>query len=907
MSRNHNPNKLSPKISHTILREDPTNNFLTFPDSLELRDASFDINLIPKRSILASTSEKVQFFSKVEEFHKVSIKFYSGAESPTNPKDVEESTQVSTFITSYLLLDEKEQNEQLLQTKLDFLSFFIKSKERRIEFMRVLLNKSLASLNIVDLSTYIYGNSLKDSEGDDVLYLIHQIKHRNVPTKVRVSLMSIQALSVLVNQIVTEAHRDNDLSSIHLAIICGEVFVSTINAEEKNLLQFVGEHAVWSDLTFWRHCLYKLSDMELRHLYGEDIESFVAKQTLFGLSHGQRSRGVKFLSNVCQSFIPLLPEEIQLVEGDTVLLAETNESLEWWCGQNRRTGATGFFPSKCISKEKQILDSKEEEQVEDHEEERQVRKESWEKMELDVLRRVIQKFLDQMFSLEVKTVIRKKFIRSICVELSLGTMDRVFNTLVDEQDKKFVLIDEKNPKGSLRRKPSNLGNLERTNSLLISGQDLIPGYNFVMKEPAQEKEKEEKLNFSDPSLASSPVVEEQSGKKSSNSLKIMMENFAKKFKKTKKAETSEKEVSIEEKNANEQLGLLIARQSKYTAKKYAVNTFEKRVFAESQTCKPAIQAKFVNKQSVIASFVDGSLALFDVRSLTCKKVFDEKHFEWPAHLVSIEATKWFSACYGGSVKLWDINQCVEITGLDHVHSSAVTDMQVDSGNKVLTGSLDGTVRVWDMRVGALPAETKLAMVANMECKSSVNCVRVSSTTVYCGLRSGKVVVFDQRKYELPISRLEAHSDWVTCMAESNGKLATCSYDSTIKVWNNVGNNSLKFSSNLQEELKEKDRISPSKTISNHKSPLSQIEFSSDSTTMISACKGGLLNANNFFLPKISSADTFLLLKRFGNPLTVPHLCHLRTNLGLKCSAWDKKRQLLVLEKTTLLAFGSLGR
>ena len=108
------------------------------------------------------------------------------------------------------------------------------------------------------------------------------------------------------------------------------------------------------------------------------------------------------------------------------------------------------------------------------------------------------------------------------------------------------------------------------------------------------------------------------------------------------------------------------------------------------------------------------------------------------------------------------------------HTSWVRCLAITSdGSKLLSGSHDRSVKVWD--------------TASWECErtigigSSVHSLFVSGSTVFSGCESSDIVVSSWATGERE-GTLESHEGEVNAFAVCGGKLHSGSDDSTIKVW-----------------------------------------------------------------------------------------------------------------------------
>jgi WD40 repeat protein len=153
-----------------------------------------------------------------------------------------------------------------------------------------------------------------------------------------------------------------------------------------------------------------------------------------------------------------------------------------------------------------------------------------------------------------------------------------------------------------------------------------------------------------------------------------------------------------------------------TKRKYSVKNFEKRMFLDTISLKPVIFAKQISSNSIVASFCDGSLALYDISSHKCTHIFKERHIDWPSSICNLDTIFYVTGiyffyfvffifvffvkskgCYGGMIKIWDFNQKTQLNSFSSIHKQAITSIKSFSKNEFLSSSFDSTVNIWDTR------------------------------------------------------------------------------------------------------------------------------------------------------------------------------------------------------------------
>jgi WD40 repeat protein len=131
----------------------------------------------------------------------------------------------------------------------------------------------------------------------------------------------------------------------------------------------------------------------------------------------------------------------------------------------------------------------------------------------------------------------------------------------------------------------------------------------------------------------------------------------------------------------------------------------------------------------------------------------------------------------GNVKVYGVLQCPHtLVG----HGDRVTDIAVLSNGNIVSGSLDRTIRVWNLAVGTH---------YSIQMQGEVNSVDVFGYSVVSGLSKGSVVGTITGSVELfdlfeSLHTLEGHTDRIISVAVfPDGRIVSGSRDKTVKVWN----------------------------------------------------------------------------------------------------------------------------
>ncbi|XP_022089096.1 uncharacterized protein LOC110978414 isoform X2 [Acanthaster planci] len=107
------------------------------------------------------------------------------------------------------------------------------------------------------------------------------------------------------------------------------------------------------------------------------------------------------------------------------------------------------------------------------------------------------------------------------------------------------------------------------------------------------------------------------------------------------------------------------------------------------------------------------------------------------------------------------------------HTDAVFCLMFDKC-RILTGSMDRTIRVWDIRSGR-----SIRKIYGH--KGGIRCLQFDDTRIVSGSWDMTVMVWDIVKFD-NLATLTGHVDVVSCLQFNKAHLVTGSHDSTIRVW-----------------------------------------------------------------------------------------------------------------------------
>jgi WD40 repeat protein len=195
--------------------------------------------------------------------------------------------------------------------------------------------------------------------------------------------------------------------------------------------------------------------------------------------------------------------------------------------------------------------------------------------------------------------------------------------------------------------------------------------------------------------------------------------------------------------------------------------------------------------------MDGSLRVWNLKS--GKQIGDDWR-DGDSGVISIalspDGNKVVSGSWDGVVRLWDIDTCKVITKwMGHANGVGSVCWSRD-GRRVLSGSQDGTAKQWDVQSGDTILEPTENILASIETRHERVWAVVYSpdTTMIAtggldGPRTEKffessVKIWDAKTGKLVVT-LKGHTDAVRCLAwTKDGKtLISGSYDSSIRTWN----------------------------------------------------------------------------------------------------------------------------
>lgn len=164
-----------------------------------------------------------------------------------------------------------------------------------------------------------------------------------------------------------------------------------------------------------------------------------------------------------------------------------------------------------------------------------------------------------------------------------------------------------------------------------------------------------------------------------------------------------------------------------------------------------------------------------------------KHFD-AISCLSLDADHGFlySGSWDKTLKVWRVSdaRCMEsIT----VHDDAVNSVVAGFDGLVLTGSADGSVKVWRREVlGKTTKHTMVQTLLKQECAVTVLAKNPEGSVVYCGSSDGLVNFWDRSRQFAHGGVLRGHKLAVLCLTSIQNLIFSGSADKTICVWRRDG-------------------------------------------------------------------------------------------------------------------------
>ncbi len=142
----------------------------------------------------------------------------------------------------------------------------------------------------------------------------------------------------------------------------------------------------------------------------------------------------------------------------------------------------------------------------------------------------------------------------------------------------------------------------------------------------------------------------------------------------------------------------------------------------------------------------------------------------------VDGRRAVSGSNDGTLRVWDLESGETLRTLEG-HAAGVTVVAVVDGRRAVSGSNDGTLRVWDLKSG----ETLRTLQGHANEVTAV--AVVDSRRAVSGSNDGTLRVWDLESGET-LRTLQGHTHWVTAVVMVDGRHAVSgSIDRTLRLWN----------------------------------------------------------------------------------------------------------------------------
>ncbi|KAF8717268.1 WD domain, G-beta repeat, partial [Rhizoctonia solani] len=160
---------------------------------------------------------------------------------------------------------------------------------------------------------------------------------------------------------------------------------------------------------------------------------------------------------------------------------------------------------------------------------------------------------------------------------------------------------------------------------------------------------------------------------------------------------------------------------------------------------------------------------------------------------SLDGTRIVSGSHDGSIRVWDVETGQLVLGPLQGHSNLINSVQYSPDETCIAScSYDGTIRTWDATTG----ETRLVIKPPEEHRSSISSIRYSpdGAHIVAGLSNGKLYVWQASIGALVLGPLQAHTHAVLSVDYSpdGTHIISGSDDKTIRIWNAVNGHALVY-------------------------------------------------------------------------------------------------------------------
>ncbi|KAK8956937.1 hypothetical protein KSP39_PZI000190 [Platanthera zijinensis] len=159
-----------------------------------------------------------------------------------------------------------------------------------------------------------------------------------------------------------------------------------------------------------------------------------------------------------------------------------------------------------------------------------------------------------------------------------------------------------------------------------------------------------------------------------------------------------------------------------------------------------------------------------------------RHFDAVSCLaLNAEQGLLYSGSWDRTFKVWRVSDSKCVASVN-AHDDAVNAVASAFGNTVLTGSADGTVKVWEREGTGTGKYVAVRTLLRQESAVTAIAVAEKGGAVYCGTSDGRVRFWVEGRRMERGGVLRCHEKAVLCLAAAGSLVVSGSADGTVRVW-----------------------------------------------------------------------------------------------------------------------------